>query len=135
MPTKKELDIYGDLVYQHKPSIRKLLLGILQEKFFKLKRAKESFYVDEAIFVPKEDILAQLPLKYLAILSNNEVVEMIRLNDDTAKLMLSKKTKLVEFDPTTTIVKKGMVYSDKNFVEKHTISKVGDSVENQKDKI
>jgi hypothetical protein len=129
MPTKKELDIYGDLIYQHKPSIRSLLFGILQEKFFKLKRAKESFYVDKAAFVAKEDVLAQLPLKYLAILSNNEVVEMIRLNDDTAKLMLSKKTKLVEFDPTTTIVKKGMVYSDNSFAEKHVINKVGDSVE------
>lgn len=118
MPNKKERQVYGDLIYQYRPTIRTLLLGILQEKFFNLKRTKEDFYVDSAAFVPKEDLIGQLPLKYLAIVSDNEVVEMIRLNEDTAKVMLSKKTKLVEFDPITTIVKKGMVFSNKKFIEK-----------------
>lgn len=118
MPNKKERQAYGDLIYQYRPTIRTLLLGILQEKFFNLKRTKENFYVDSAAFVPKEDLIGQLPLKYLAIVSDNEVVEMIRLNEDTAKVMLSKKTKLVEFDPITTIVKKGMVFSNKKFIEK-----------------
>jgi len=121
MTSKKERDAYGDLIYQHKPTIRTLLIGILQQKFFNLKTAKETFYVDTATFVPKEDLIGQLPLKYIAVVSNNEVAEMIRLNEDTAKIMLSKKTKLIEFDPTTTIVKKGMIYSDKKFVARDSI--------------
>lgn len=122
MPNKKDRQVYGDLIYQYKPTIKTLLLGILQEKFFNLKRTKEDFYVDQAAFVPKEDLIGQLPLKYLAIVSEGEVVEMIRLNEDTAKAMLSKKTKLVEFDPTTTIVKKGMVFANKKFVEKQIVA-------------
>jgi len=129
MPSKKEREAYGDLIYQHKPTIRALLIGILQEKFFNLKTAKEAFYVDTATFVPKEDIIGQLPLKYIAVVHNNEVAEMIRLNEDTAKLILSKKTKLVEFDPTTTIVKKGMLYSDKMFLENKADKRVEGSDE------
>lgn len=129
MATKKERELYGDLIYKHQPSIRTLLIGILQEKFFSLKRTKETFYVDDAAFVPKQDVLGQLPLKYIAVVSNNEVVEMIRLNEDTAKIILSKKTKLVEFDPTTTIVKKGMAFSDNKFVQKNAVEKSGDSNE------
>lgn len=117
MPTKKELRIYGELAYEHKPGIRVLLLAILQEKLFNLKRRKESFYKDDAAFVPKQDLINQLPLKYMAVVSGQDVVEMIRVNEDTADILLSKKTKLVEFDPTTTIVKKGMQYVDKKFVD------------------
>jgi hypothetical protein len=129
MPNKKEREAYGDLLYQHRPTIRSLLLKILQEKYFNLKRTKESFYVDSAAFVPKEDLIGQLPLKYLAVVSDNEVVEMIRLNEQTAKVMLSKKTKLVEFDPTTTIVKKGMVFANKKFVEKQVTNNAEESNE------
>ena len=106
-----------------------MLLGILQEKFFSLKRTKEEFYVDSAAFVPKQDLINQLPLKYIAIVTDGKVTEMIRLNEETAKLILSKKTKLVEFDPTTTIVKKGMAYTDKKFVETSSIQNTKDSNE------
>ena len=42
---------------------------------------------------------------------------MIRVNEESAKILLSRKTKLIEFDPKTTIVKKGMIYVDKKFKE------------------
>ena len=129
MPTKKELEIYGELAYVHKPGIRVLLIAILQEKLFNLKRKKESFYKDNAAFVPKEDLLNGLPLKYMAIVTDQKVVELIRINEQTANQMLAKKTKLVEFDPMTTIVKKGMKYVDKKFVIDDEPKK-GDVVEN-----
>lgn len=136
MPTKKELKLYGDLVYEHKPGIRVLLIAILQEKLFSLKRKKQSFYKDDAAFVPKQDIINQLPLKYMAVVSGQEVVEMIRINEETADILLSKKTKLVEFDPTTTIVKKGMLYVNKEFIDnKETNEDNGDTVENTQDNI
>ncbi len=116
MPTRKELELYGDLVYSHRPGIRVLLIAILQEKLFNMKRRKESFYKDEAAFVPKEDFLNGLPLKYMAIVTDQKVVELIRINEQTANQMLAKRTKFVEFDPMTTIVKKGMKYVDKKFV-------------------
>lgn len=133
MPSKKEKEAYGELLYQYKPTVRSFLISILKEKFYSLTRTKEAFYVDSATFVPKEDEIGKLPLKYLAVVSGSEVVEMIRLNEDTAKLMLSKKTKLVEFDPRTTIVKKGMSYTDNKFVEKHTIKNLEGTDENKKD--
>jgi hypothetical protein len=135
MPTKKELNIYGDLVYEHRPGIRVLLIAILQEKLFNLKRQKQSFYKDDAAFVPKQDLISQLPLKYMAVVSNQEVVEMIRINEQTADILLSKKTKLVEFDPTTTIVKKGMQYIDKTFIDSKTNNSKEENIENTQDNL
>lgn len=129
MPTRKELEIYGELAYVHKPGIRVLIIAILQEKLFNLKRKKESFYKDNAAFVPKEDLLNGLPLKYMAIVTDQKVVELIRINEQTANQMLAKKTKLVEFNPMTTIVKKGMKYVDKKFIIDDE-SKKDDAVEN-----
>jgi hypothetical protein len=42
---------------------------------------------------------------------------MIRVNEDAYKILLSKKTKFIAFDPKETIVKKGMTYSNKQFLE------------------
>jgi hypothetical protein len=42
---------------------------------------------------------------------------MIRVNEEAAEILLSKKTKMIEFDPKETIVKKGMSYSNKKFTE------------------
>jgi hypothetical protein len=53
----------------------------------------------------------------LAIVREGTVKEMIRLNESTADLLLMTKTKLVKFDPTETIVKLGMNYSNKKFYE------------------
>jgi hypothetical protein len=45
-------------------------------------------------------------------------MEMIRVNEEAAEILLSKKTKMIEFDPKKTIVKKGMNYSNRKFAEK-----------------
>ena len=79
--------------------------------------SKQSIYNKGAVFVPEEDKLKNLPLKYIALVNDGTVLEMIRVNEDSAKILLSRKTKLIEFDPKSTMVKKGMLYSDKEFKE------------------
>jgi len=108
--------IYEDLLNEYRPTIRSLLLEILKIKLFKLQKGKETIIREGASFIPEEDRLRTLPLKYIAIIdSNKNVVEMIRINEETAKLLLNKKNKLIVFDPKTTIVKKGMSYEDNKF--------------------
>lgn len=113
---KKE-NVYGDIVKEFRPTIRSLLIQILQQKLFNMRRGKQSIYNSGAKFVPEGDKLKSFPLKYIALINDGTVEEMIRINEESAKTLLSKKTKLVEFDPKTTIVKKGMKYIDKQFVE------------------
>lgn len=115
---KKKQNVYGDIIKEFRPTIRSLMIQILQEKLFELKRAKESVYNKGAVFVPEGDKLKSLPLKYIALVNDGNVLEMIRVNQEAADILLSKKTKLIEFDPKTTIVKKGMTYKNKEFAEK-----------------
>lgn len=114
---KKKQNIYGDIVKDFRPTIRSLVIQILQQKLFDLKRGKDSMYNKGAVFVPEGDKLKSLPLKYIALIKDGIVVEMIRINEEAAKIILSRKTKLVEFDPTITMVKKGMEYVNKEFKE------------------
>jgi hypothetical protein len=58
-----------------------------------------------------------MPLKYIALVSDGKVVEMIRVNEEASKTILAKKTKMVEFDPSLTMVKKGMIYKNNTFTE------------------
>lgn len=109
--------IYEKLLDQHRPTIRSLLLEILKIKLFKLQKGKEPVIREGAVFVPQEDRLKNLPLQYIALLENNVVIEMIRINEETAKFILDKKIKLVPFDPKTQIVRKGMTYSNKKFIK------------------
>lgn len=115
--SKKEKKVYGDTLRDFRPTIRTLILQILEQKLFNLRRKKQSIYNDGALFRPQPDILRHMPLKYIALVNNGLVVEMIRVNEEAAKILLSKKTKMLEFDPKTTIVKKGMKYEGKKFVE------------------
>jgi hypothetical protein len=117
MPFKKKKQIYGDLIKEFKPTIRGLLLQILREKLFNLKRTKQDVYNPGSVFIPETDKFSYLPLTYMALVQDNTVVELIRVNIDAAKILTSKKTKFVEFDPKEIMVKKGMTYLDKAFIE------------------
>jgi hypothetical protein len=46
------------------------------------------------------------------------VVELIRINEETADQLLSKDVKLVPFDPKAQLVKKGMWYNKRKFYPK-----------------
>jgi hypothetical protein len=112
--------VYGDLIREFKPTIRVLLLQILQQKLFDMKRNKQSIYNEGAKFVPQTDKFAYLPLTYMALIQDGVVVEMIRVNVDSAEVLSSKKTKFIEFDPKVTVVKKGMLYVNSEFTENNT---------------
>jgi len=117
MPFKKKKQIYGDLIKEFRPTITSLLLEILKQKLFNLKRTKQTIYNPGSVFIPETDKFSYLPLTYLALVQDGVVVELIRVNIESAKILMSKKTKFVEFDPKETVVKKGMTYSNKTFIE------------------
>lgn len=118
MLSRKEKKVYGDVIKDFRPTIRSLIFQILEHKLFSLRRAKQSIYHEGSVFIPETDRLKTFPLKYIALVKDGVVEEMIRVNEDAAGVLLSKKTKMVEFDPKRTIVKKGMAYVNKEFVEK-----------------
>lgn len=117
MPFKKKKQIYGDLIKEFRPTIRGLLLELLKQKLFDLKRTKQDIYNPGSVFIPETDRFSHLPLTYLALVQDETVVEIIRVNVDAAKILTSRKTKFVEFDPVETLVKKGLKYVNKTFSE------------------
>jgi hypothetical protein len=117
MGFKKEYKIYGDMLFQHKPTIRSLLLYMFYSKFIKRERTKLPVYREDAEFKDPDKILEGIETKYIALVSEGNVKELIRLQKFAADILLDKKTKLVEFDPQKTMVKKGMTYKNNKFVE------------------
>jgi hypothetical protein len=117
MGFRKEYKIYGDLLFEHKPTIRSLILHKLYGKFMNKERAKLSIYREDAEFVDPEKLLRDIETKYVALVVAGEVKELIRLQKHAADILLSKKTKMVEFNPEETVVKKGMFYKENKFVD------------------
>jgi hypothetical protein len=113
---KSKKQIYENLLNEYRPTIKSFILEILRIKLFKLQKGKQPVIPSGAIWVPEEDKLKQLPLKYIALVDKDGlVIELIRINESTAEQMLSKSIKLVPFDPKSEIVKKGMWYNKKKF--------------------
>jgi hypothetical protein len=116
---KSKKEIYENLLAEHRPTIRGLVLEILKTKLLNLQKTKELATKPGAVWVPEEDRLKNLELKYIAIINKDSVVvEMIRINEETASYLLESKTRLVMFDPKTQIVKKGMWYTKGKFSTK-----------------
>lgn len=113
---KSKRVIYEELLNQYRPTIKSLLLEILKTKLYNLQRGKQPIIKEGATFVPAEDRLKDLPLKYIALVENDTVVEMIRINEQTADLILNKKIKMIPFNPREEIVKKGSKYIDQKFI-------------------
>lgn len=114
---KKRTQVYGDLIKEFKPTIRSLLIQILRQKLYDMRRTKQSIYNEGSVFIPQTDKFSYLPLIYMALVQDDTVVEMIRVNVETSKLLAARKTKFIQFDPRSVVVKKGMKYQDKAFVE------------------
>jgi hypothetical protein len=115
--TKKQ--IYENLLSEHRPTIKSFLLEILRIKLFNLQKGKQPVIPEGAIWTPEEDRLKNLPLQYLALVNKTGfVLELIRVNEETANQLLSKDVKLVPFNPKTQLVKKGMWYNKRKFYPK-----------------
>jgi len=115
--SRKEKKVYGDALRDFRPTIKTLVLQLLEQTLFNLRRKKQSIYNEGSVFTPEPDRLKHMPLKYIALVNEGVVVEMIRVNQEAAAILLSKNTKMIEFDPRASIVKKGMKYVGKKFIE------------------
>ena len=117
MPTKKELRLYGDLIYQHKPTIKSILWAFLLDLFERKKRYKHPVNKDNRSIIDELEINREVPIDFvhMALVQDGQVMEMIKTNEYVSKLLKSKKTKIVVFDPTQIIVEKGMRYVDNTF--------------------
>jgi hypothetical protein len=115
--TKKE--IYENLLNEHRPTIKSFLLEILRVKLFNLQRGKEPVIPEGATWTLEDDRLKGLPLQYIALINKEGIVlELIRINKETADQILSKNVKLVPYDPKAQLVKKGMWYNKRKFYPK-----------------
>ena len=120
---KKEREVYGDLLHTFKPTIGMLLRKYLELKVAEKSRIKETPLAPGAVFKPQEDVLKNLPLKYIAIVNDGRVVEMIRLNEEAANHILDENSSLVPFDPQQIVVQVGMAFSDGKFLFEADIPK------------
>jgi hypothetical protein len=105
---KEEYEIYGDLINEYRPSIKYLIFQIIYKKFLEKNRGKESIYADDLKFRIPLDETAKFNVRYIAVIKNEEVIEMIRVNEETARLLISDGIKLIGFDPQEVCVTKGM---------------------------
>jgi catabolite regulation protein CreA len=75
------------------------------------------------MFIDPDKKSDEIVTKYIALVLEGTVKELIRLNEDSANILLSKKTKLIEFDPEKQKVTKGMVYKNGIFEKEETDEK------------
>lgn len=119
MGFKKEYKIYGDALFEHKPTIRSLILHIFYNKFINKERAKVSVYRENASFQDPEKLLQGMQTKHVAIVLDGKVKELIRLQSNAADILMTKGAKFIEFDPEKVRVKKGTEYKNSKFVEEN----------------
>jgi hypothetical protein len=116
MRKKSKKQIYAELLNEHRPTVKSFLLEILRVKLFNLQKGKKPIIPEGSIWTPEEDRLKHLPLEYIALVNKDGIViELIRINEETASQLLDKNTKLVPYNPKTQLVKKGMWYNKRKF--------------------
>jgi hypothetical protein len=119
MRQKTKKQIYENLLSEYRPTIKSFLLEILRVKLFNLQKGKQPVIPEGAVWTPEEDRLKHLPLQYIALVDKDgTVLELIRINEETAEQLLKKDVKLVPFNPKTQLVKKGMWYNKRKFYPK-----------------
>jgi hypothetical protein len=123
---KSKKEIYENLLSEYRPTIRSFILEILRIKLLNLQNSKQLAIPDGAKWIPEEDRLKNLPLRYMAVVNKvGTVVELIRINEETASELIKKETRLIPFDPKLQFVKKGMQYNNKKFYAKESNEKKG----------
>lgn len=117
MPRNKELRLYGDLIYQHKPTIRTILWKMFLDYFAKKNRHRRSAYIDNRpLQAVVQEQLAMPEMSHFAIVKNNIVEEIIVVNPVVAEVLRFKKIKFVEFSPTSELVYRGMEFKNNEFI-------------------
>lgn len=116
MGFRKEYKIYGDALFEHKPTIRSLILHIFYNKFINNERAKVSVYRENASFQDPNKLPDNIETKNIAIVVDGTVKELIRLQKNAADIMLTKGAKFIEFDPEEIQIKKGTSYKNSKFI-------------------
>lgn len=134
MPTKKELRLYGDLIYQHKPTVRTVVRKMLLDYFIKKNRNRRSPYIDN---VPLEQVVAENSapppeMQHFAIIKDGVVEEIIVVNQAIAEVLRYKRIKFVGFKPSSELVYRGMKFENNQFVNE-TKSLDKDEEINEKD--
>jgi hypothetical protein len=116
--------MYGDFKKKYGPrlpgnglALLALFKHILIRKFLQKKYNKESIYLDTSARAEMPAHIPEKQLNYIALVYDNVVEEMIRVDNVTAKFLLGG-AELVRYDPKTTEVKKQMRYYDGNFMPK-----------------
>jgi hypothetical protein len=119
MRQRSKKQIYENLLSEHRPTIKSFLLEILRIKLFNLQKGKQPVIPEGATWTLEDDRLKNLPLQYIALINKEGIViELIRINKETADQILSKDIKLVPYNPQIELVKKGMWYNKRKFYPK-----------------
>lgn len=111
----KEVKIYGEELFAHKPTIRAIVLNYLYSKFIKRERHKNSVYREHAKFVDRSLQVGDLEITNIAIVIDNKVVEIIRMQTRAANLLMDEQASLIEFNPQEMFVAKGMTFTGEGF--------------------
>lgn len=134
MPTKKELKIYGDLINHYKPTIKTIIWNMILERFAKRNRYRRNPTQND---IPLQELVSKqssVPdFSQFALIQNGMVEEVIIVNQFIGDLLSKKKTKIVQFDPTSEPVGRGTRFVENKFVfdeETITQKEVNDEKEN-----
>lgn len=122
MPSKKELQIYGSLINQHKPTIRSIIANMLFQYFEKKNRYRHPVDYDNISIEEKlkngrlENSIAE-EFSYFALVKDGIVEETIIVNDLLGELFRDSEVQIVEFLPYDINVVKDMQFDGENFLK------------------
>jgi hypothetical protein len=119
---------YGPKLPGNSLALLAILKHILIRKYLQKKYNKESIYLDTSARAEMPPHIPEKKLNYIALVYDNVVEEMIRLDDVTAKFLLGGAT-LVQYDPKTTEVRKQMLYYDGHFIPKPKENEIDEAKE------
>ena len=112
---KKFRQKYGPSIPGNSGSFLALLKHAFILRYLHKKNPKESVYLDTSWKTEVPTHIPQKKFNYLAIVYDDVVQEMIRVDDTTAKFLLGG-AELVHYDPEITLVKKEMKYTHGHFI-------------------
>lgn len=113
----KAYEIYGDLLYKHRPTIKTLLLDFLYYKFLENRKVKKTVYRESDNFPQLQEV--KYATRSIAIVDKDGVVvEILKINELAADFLLNKDNLFIEFDPSTQLVHRGQEYRNNQFIER-----------------
>lgn len=132
MPRKKEVEIYGSLISQHRPTIRSLIVSLLLQTLEKRTRYRnpvdnDNISIEEKRKLEEDTLKDQMSnFSYFALIKDGDVEEIIVVNKKIGDLLGDSDVAIVEFDPSETDVRSGQKFDGKEFI-------IEEVMENEKD--